>query len=112
MLNEFPAPERHNRLRCYGFGVPNLEQALWSVSSAATLIIEESLQPYEGSGSDIRTKDMHRHELPWPKQILEALGDVQVRMRVTLQRHLSALQNWPLQNGGFAGASDQGHEFL
>ena len=31
---------------------------------------------------------------------------------ITLQRHLSALQNLPLQNGGFAGASDQGHEFL
>jgi hypothetical protein len=31
---------------------------------------------------------------------------------LTLQRHLSALQNLPLQNGGFAGASDQGHEFL
>jgi hypothetical protein len=56
MLHEFPALERHNRLRCYGFGVPNLEKALWSVSSAATLIIEESLQPYESSGSDIRTK--------------------------------------------------------
>lgn len=84
MLQEFPALERHNRLRCYGFGVPNLERALWSVSNAATLIIEESLQPYEGSGSDIKTKDMHRHELPWPKQILEALGDIQVRMRVTL----------------------------
>jgi hypothetical protein len=84
MLQEFPANQRHNRLRCYGFGVPNLERALWSVSNAATLIIEGSLQPYEGSGSDVRTKDMHRHELPWPKQVLEALGEVEVRLRVTM----------------------------
>ena len=37
---------------------------------------------------------------------------VDCSMIIALQRHLSALQNLPLQNGGFAGASDQGHEFL
>lgn len=57
---------------------------MWSVSNAATLIIEASLQPYEGSGSDVSTQDMHRQALPWPRQILEDLGDVEVRMRVTL----------------------------
>ena len=38
MLQEFPTNERHNRLRCYGYGVPNLERAIWSAGNAATLI--------------------------------------------------------------------------
>jgi len=83
MLAEFPT-QRENRLRCYGYGVPNLDKALWSVSNAATLIIEETLQPCDKDGSTIKTKDMHLHRLPWPTQVLEDLGEVDVRMRVTL----------------------------
>lgn len=84
MLNEFPGNERHNRLRCYGFGVPDLSKALWSVSNAATLIVQDSLQPFQKVGTEIKTKDMHIHRLPWPTAVLQALGDADVRMRVTL----------------------------
>ncbi|HYW79844.1 MAG TPA: S8 family serine peptidase, partial [Thermoguttaceae bacterium] len=84
MLAEFPRAKRHNRLRCYGHGVPNLQRALRSVHNAATLIIEGTLQPYEKVDSDIKTKDMHLHRLPWPTQVLEELGEIDVRMRVTL----------------------------
>lgn len=84
MLDEFPKKQRHSRLRCYGFGVPNLSKALWSASNAATLIVEDSLQPYAQSESEIKTKDMHLHRLPWPNQVLESLGEIEVRMRVTL----------------------------
>ena len=75
---------KENRLRCYGYGVPDLDKALWSVSNAVTLIIEETLQPYDKDESTIKTKDMHLHRLPWPAQVLEDLGEVDVRMRVTL----------------------------
>jgi hypothetical protein len=53
-------------------------------SQCGNFIIQESLQPYEGSGGDIKTKEMHRHELPSPRQLLEGLGAIEVRMRVTL----------------------------
>lgn len=84
MLNEFPKAQRHNRLRCYGYGVPDLQRALRSMHNVATLVIEGTLQPYESVDSEIKTKDMHIHRLPWPTQVLEGLGEIDVRMRVTL----------------------------
>jgi hypothetical protein len=84
MLEEFPKQKRHNRLRCYGHGVPDLSGALWSLKNAATLVIEEKLQPFQKKGSNTKAKDMHLHHLPWPKQVLEELGDVDVTMKVTL----------------------------
>ena len=84
MLNEFPNALRHDRLRCYGYGVPNLQAAIWSVSNAATLIIQGELQPFEKVENKVKTKDMHLHRLPWPTQVLQDLGESDVRMRVTL----------------------------
>jgi len=84
MLDEFPQVQRHSRLRCYGHGVPDLQRALRSMHNAATLVVEETLQPYEKVDSDVKTKDMHLHRLPWPTQVLEDLGEIDVRMRITL----------------------------
>lgn len=85
MLAEFPHNKRHDRLRCYGYGVPDLEAALKSAANAATLIVEESLQPYtQNEKKEIKTNDMHLHNLPWPKDVLESLGEIEVRMRITL----------------------------
>ena len=73
-------------LRICGYGVPSLERALHSASNSLTLIMEEEIQPFikEGSNSP-KTKDMHFHELPWPKEVLQDLPpDTEVEMRVTL----------------------------
>ncbi|MDY6929921.1 MAG: S8 family serine peptidase [Pseudomonadota bacterium] len=67
-----------------GFGVPNLERALWSAGNSLTLVAEDEIHPFRKKGSDIKTRDMKLHTLPWPKDELEALGDVPVEMRVTL----------------------------
>lgn len=97
MLEEFPGntqADRESRLRCYGYGVPNLTRALSSLSNAATLVVEATLQPFdkeetagdhgtERQGSP-KTKDMHLHRLPWPTAALQELGELDVRMRVTL----------------------------
>ena len=70
--------------RC-GFGVPDLQRALWTVDNSLTMIVEASLQPYEKeTGKDPATRDMHLHELPWPREVLEDLGNEEVEMRVTL----------------------------
>ncbi|MGL4315978.1 MAG: S8 family peptidase [Pseudomonas sp.] len=72
-------------VRTCGFGVPNLEQALWSAADSLTLVVEDELQPFMRQGSKNPTaRDMHLHLLPWPKQELLDLGAADVEMRVTL----------------------------
>jgi len=78
--------EQYRRLiRHCGFGVPNLERAMWSASNSLTLIVQDTLQPFEKTGANQpKTRDMHLHRLPWPIAELEALGETRVEMRVTL----------------------------
>lgn len=71
-------------LRLYGFGVPDLEKALWSAKNSLTLIAQETIQPFFKEGSEIKTREMDLHELPWPRDVLLLLGEVEVKMRVTL----------------------------
>jgi hypothetical protein len=72
-------------IRHVGYGVPNLEAALWSLSNTLTLIVQDSLQPFQRDGSaEPKARDMHLHRLPWPKEALQDLGDTPVEMRVTL----------------------------
>ena len=71
--------------RTVGFGVPNLDKALWSLSNSLALIVEDEFQPYEKKqGKSPSSKDMHVQSLPWPIKELQNLGDVEVKMTVTL----------------------------
>ncbi|OXT76441.1 hypothetical protein CF344_02530 [Pseudomonas aeruginosa] len=68
-----------------GFGVPDLGRALWSASDSLTLIVEDELQPFmKPIKGNPTARDMHLHDLPWPKQELLDLGNANVEMRVTL----------------------------
>lgn len=70
--------------RC-GFGVPDLDRALWSVDNSLTMVVEERLHPFKREGSKQPTlRDMQLHDLPWPREALESLGEAPVEMRVTL----------------------------
>lgn len=74
-------------LRFCGYGVPDLERAIYSAANSLTLIAQQEIQPFDKrqEGSGYRTKEMHLYELPWPKEALLSLpSDVEVRMRVTL----------------------------
>lgn len=71
-------------LRRYGYGVPDLGKAIRSQPNDVTIVIENSMQPFFLDGSTIKTRDMILHDLPWPAGTLEALGDEQVQLRVTL----------------------------
>ena len=79
--------KRHYRQlvqRC-GFGVPDLDRALWTVANSLTLVVQSTLQPFQKQrGKPPTTQDMHLHRLPWPRDALESLGDVEVEMRITL----------------------------
>lgn len=73
-------------LRRYGMGVPDAGRALRSAADALTLIAEAQIHPYERDGVSNagKAREMNLHELPWPIQQLEALGEAQVTLRVTL----------------------------
>lgn len=74
-------------LRICGYGVPDLNRAIYSASNSLTLIAQEEIQPFDkkAGGSGYITRDMHLYDLPWPREVLSALPDnVQVQMRVTL----------------------------
>jgi len=73
-----------HRVRCVGFGVPDLEKALWSVDNSLSLVVEDNLQPFDKRSGRIVTRDMHLHDLPWPKDALQQLGETQIEMTVTL----------------------------
>jgi len=81
-----PTKQDYERLvRHCGFGVPNLETAMWSASDSLTLMIEDTLHPFKKlKGKEPSLCDMHLHALPWPKDELEALGATPVEMTVTL----------------------------
>ncbi len=76
-------------LRICGYGVPNLEKALWSASNSVNLVVEDELQPFiKNSNGSITTNEMHLHTLPWPKNILASCENAMVRMRVTLSYYI------------------------
>jgi hypothetical protein len=79
-----PRQQAQHRVRCVGFGVPNLDQALWSANNSLALIVEDHLQPFEKRDGAVRTRDMHLHDLPWPTEVLQELGETQVELIVTL----------------------------
>ena len=75
---------QHMIRRC-GFGVPNLDRALWSVANSLTMVVQENLHPFKReTGKQPTLRDMHLHNLPWPRDVLEDMGETQVEMRVTL----------------------------
>lgn len=71
-------------LRICGYGVPNLERSKYCASNSLTLISEAELQPFDKNESRYVTRDMHLYNLPWPSDVLAELGEVPVRMRITL----------------------------
>ena len=72
-------------IRHCGWGVPDLNQALWSAANSLTLIVEDFVHPYQKVlGKGVKTRDMNLHALPWPKDQLEALQNAKVQLRVTL----------------------------
>lgn len=70
--------------RC-GFGVPDLDRAVYSVADSLTMVVQQTLTPFKRDiGKAPSLRDMHLHQLPWPTETLESLGELPVEMRVTL----------------------------
>ncbi|MDJ0598697.1 MAG: S8 family peptidase [Crocosphaera sp.] len=71
-------------IRRYGYGVPDLERALKSANNDLTLIIEDQVKPFVKGSSKIKTNEMNFHNLPWPTEKLQELGETNVELKVTL----------------------------
>ncbi|MDA3949475.1 MAG: S8 family peptidase [Spirochaeta sp.] len=81
------SPNKHqiaDLLRTCGYGVPNLERALYCASNSLTLVSEAEIQPFDQKDGRIVTRDMHLYDLPWPVEVLRGLAEASVSMRVTL----------------------------
>ena len=75
-----------NLIRHCGWGVPNLDRALWSAGNSLTLVVEDMVHPYQKlKGKGIVSREMNLHSLPWPKEQLLALPPAtKVELHITL----------------------------
>ncbi|MDR3260100.1 MAG: S8 family peptidase [Fusobacteriaceae bacterium] len=75
-------------LRMCGYGVPNLEKAIWSAANSVNIIIEDELQPFIKKGSSYTSNEMKLHVLPWAKALLQENKDIDVKIRITLSYYI------------------------
>lgn len=83
LVDNTSAARRH-LLRACGYGVPDSQKVLSSVRNRVTLVAQEILQPYRLEGSTGKMNELCIFELPWPKELLFALAEQPVQLRVTL----------------------------
>ena len=80
MMADFPETTKsvcQNRMRCYGYGVPNLDRALWCARNALCLVSQAEVQPYErpgGNKGNVKTRDMHLYESVFHKGVSHRIG--------------------------------------
>lgn len=86
-------------VRCFGYGVPDLERSRYSARNELTLVLEREIQPFriDREKAKGKTDHMHLHDLPWPSDLLESLGELETRLRVTLSYFVEPSQRWPCE---------------
>lgn len=70
-------------LRQFGYGVPSYERAVASADNHLALIAQNTITPFRSSDGR-RFRDSHFFRLPWPREVLEGLGEQDVRLKITL----------------------------
>lgn len=79
----------HNLLHTCGYGVPTEKKAIVSEDCYATFISEQTMTPLaRATSGKYKLNAMHIFDLPWPKEILESMGDEEVKMRITLSYYI------------------------
>lgn len=71
-------------LRTCGYGVPDINRALYSFENGLTFVAQETIQPYIKEGDKYKTNEMHFFDVPWPTDLLASLGETPVRFKITL----------------------------
>ena len=75
---------RRYLLRMCGYGIPDLERAIHCYNNSVSMVIQGELQPFINTGGKGHMKDMDLHEIPWPKEVLISLGEINAKLKVTL----------------------------
>ncbi|MDA5479714.1 S8 family peptidase [Yersinia intermedia] len=86
-LSRSPAKlAKETLLRMVGYGVPNLQRAMYSAENALTLVSQSEITPFNRTGSgDPTLNEMHLFSLPWPVEALRMLPpETNVVLRITL----------------------------
>lgn len=86
-------------LRRFGYGVPDLERARASATNDLALVAQNTLRPFRREQGGIRFNEAHVYDLPWPREILEELGNLRIRLKITLSYFVEP-------NPSFASAID------
>ena len=88
MLQQKPAEQgqlaREALVGRYGYGRVRPEVSLNSSPHRPTVVLQESIVPYIRDGAKRKLGHINLHKLPWPRHELEALGESQVDLKVTL----------------------------
>lgn len=71
-------------LRACGYGIANLERARFCAENAVNMIIEAELTPFNMRNHYCGFGQMHLHELPWPREYLLEMGEMEVELKVVL----------------------------
>lgn len=72
---------RARLLRRYGWGAPTEEAVLTSSPRAVTMVVQDEFHPFDETYA---MRELRLHSLPWPRDVLQSLGEADVRLRITL----------------------------
>jgi hypothetical protein len=72
---------RARLLRRYGWGVPTEEAVLTSSHRAVTMVVQDEFCPFDETYA---MRELRLHSLPWPRDVLQSLGEADMRLRITL----------------------------
>jgi len=71
--------------RIVGYGVPDLDKALYTYRNSVNFVIEDEMQPFiKGKTGEPKLNEMNYYKIPWPEEVLITLGNVPVKLKVTL----------------------------
>lgn len=72
-------------VRFCGYGVPDFIRASTCANNFLTMIAQSVIQPFiKEDGKDPVLNEMAFYKLPWPRDVLLAMGEKSVKLRVTL----------------------------
>ncbi len=76
--------ERESLVGRYGYGRVRLDSSINSSPRRPVIVLQENIVPYVRSGNSRKLGQMNVHQLPWPSEELEALGETSVALKITL----------------------------
>lgn len=80
--------------RRFGCGVPNLLRANASAGNDLVLVAQQYIQPFRKEKGNVSFGDAHVYRLPWPRGILEELGETRVLLKATLSYFIEPNPSW------------------